>query len=526
MVKGAVWVCCDFNDEGRAEVTAVEGLYKTAAATAKASIGLQASPESEEAVKALLLTPADGGQAQSSDGSLVLVIPQACPELGFCKWDGDGHFDVSGYISKAPPSLAQVVSFVRMVEEAGNRSALFFHMSSKDKRAEGAVLCGAAMILLGDHTATSAWTEILRHCESPDQDPAKAWDKFPQPFSTTGVTTVHSVTVFDCLEALETAKTLGWLDYCTFDIAAWKLMRQKFDASWIIPGEVLAVGEPGTTARNPRFPGLLPGTVDNDKGDYELVAAERFSRRIPSTSSKASTAGTPSTSSTSNEPTPDRPFVVRSTTTEEVTAMGGEDFVSFFKRVDVGCVVRLNFAKEVETELCYQKAFLAGGLCLKAFEFEDGRAPPKDVMENFVQECGRWQEQRREAGLPSCIAVHCKAGLGRTGVMIGVYAHARHAISGTAFHGWARMCRPGAVQTPIQEKCLRNLPAKASRQDSKSRLSLARAILPACFRLPSVKYPDPIQFSIEVPSKQKTKPNPTTKAPLHPTKDPFAWPIL
>eukprot|EP00930_Biecheleria_cincta_P022276 TRINITY_DN16282_c0_g1_i1.p1 TRINITY_DN16282_c0_g1~~TRINITY_DN16282_c0_g1_i1.p1 ORF type:complete len:235 (-),score=34.60 TRINITY_DN16282_c0_g1_i1:647-1300(-) len=106
--------------------------------------------------------------------------------------------------------------------------------------------------------ASQAWDCIAPACPAPSSVPQDAWDRFPGPFSTTGQTSASSLTVLDCLEGLQAARDRKWLqDYHVFDTEGWRFLREKFDASWLIPGEVLALANPTGTAGNPRFPGLL-----------------------------------------------------------------------------------------------------------------------------------------------------------------------------------------------------------------------------------------------------------------------------
>lgn len=48
------------------------------------------------------------------------------------------------------------------------------------------------------------------------------------------------------------------------------------------------------------------------------------------------------------------------------------------------------------------------------------------------------------------MAVHCKAGLGRTGTLIGCYAMKHFRFPAAAFIGWIRIARPGSILGPQQ----------------------------------------------------------------------------
>ena len=59
-----------------------------------------------------------------------------------------------------------------------------------------------------------------------------------------------------------------------------------------------------------------------------------------------------------------------------------------------------------------------------------------------------WQLCEGERG---GIAVHCKAGLGRTGTCIGAYTMKHFGFTAREVIGWFRICRPGSVLGPQQQ---------------------------------------------------------------------------
>lgn len=73
--------------------------------------------------------------------------------------------------------------------------------------------------------------------------------------------------------------------------------------------------------------------------------------------------------------------------------------------------------------------------------FIDGSVPPQSIVDDFLDVA--------EAE-PGAMAIHCKAGLGRTGTLIGIYAMKHFKFPAAAFIGWIRICRPGSILGPQQ----------------------------------------------------------------------------
>merc|ERR1712217_293780 len=74
--------------------------------------------------------------------------------------------------------------------------------------------------------------------------------------------------------------------------------------------------------------------------------------------------------------------------------------------------------------------------------FLDGSCPPSDIIAKFLHIA---------ENEPGAIAVHCKAVLGRTGTLIGLYCMKHYQFPARAFIGWNRICRPGSILGPQQQ---------------------------------------------------------------------------
>ncbi|BFF95696.1 uncharacterized protein DMAD_13044 [Drosophila madeirensis] len=107
-----------------------------------------------------------------------------------------------------------------------------------------------------------------------------------------------------------------------------------------------------------------------------------------------------------------------------------ERYFSYFRDNHVTTVIRLN------AKVYHASSFENAGFDHKDLFFIDGSTPSDAIMKKFLSIC----ETTKGA-----IAVHCKAGLGRTGSLIGAYMMKHYGFSALEAIAWLRLCRPGSV---------------------------------------------------------------------------------
>jgi len=122
---------------------------------------------------------------------------------------------------------------------------------------------------------------------------------------------------------------------------------------------------------------------------------------------------------------------------EGLCTLTPDDYIPYFLKNSVQLVVRLN-------KKCYdERKFTDVGMSFAEHYYLDGSVPPMKILYKVLE---AFEAVPKDKGF----AVHCKAGLGRTGTCIGAYLMKHYKFTASEVIGWMRICRPGCVIGPQQ----------------------------------------------------------------------------
>lgn len=107
-----------------------------------------------------------------------------------------------------------------------------------------------------------------------------------------------------------------------------------------------------------------------------------------------------------------------------------DTYFNYFRQNNVTTIVRLN------VKMYDASRFTGAGFEHRDLYFVDGSTPSDQILKKFLTIC---------ESTNGAIAVHCKAGLGRTGSLISAFIMKHYQFSALEAIAWLRLCRPGSV---------------------------------------------------------------------------------
>lgn len=131
---------------------------------------------------------------------------------------------------------------------------------------------------------------------------------------------------------------------------------------------------------------------------------------------------------------PDQILAMATPSVNAVEGLPPACFKDYFKKNDVSALVRLN------EKLYNDEDFYRERIRVYPMELPDGAEPSEGFIVDFIMLCENEIELRK-----GVVAVHCRAGLGRTGTVIACYLMYKFGMEAKAAIAWVRMCRPGSV---------------------------------------------------------------------------------
>jgi len=131
------------------------------------------------------------------------------------------------------------------------------------------------------------------------------------------------------------------------------------------------------------------------------------------------------------------PSYERHISREGYCTLSPKEYIPYFNKKNVSLVVRLN------KKAYHEEDFVEAGINHVEAFFLDGSCPPMRILQGVV-------EAFESVPQDEAFAVHCKAGLGRTGTCIGAYIMKHYGFTAREIIAWMRICRPGMVIGPQQ----------------------------------------------------------------------------
>jgi len=372
-----------------------------------------------------------------------------------------------------PLGIDVVLDFCQELNNALNKTSTAANVALYCSNRHGAVL--NSLLLIGSFLILERelCTADVLHLIMPEHRPDQMEWTFPRPWCSKQAWSKDALSLQECLHGLEVAVAKHWLHRKSLDGSSRRKIRAAYDAMPFFTFKLLrdsvdgvryednitfwVAADPVTTVIDPSQQPCASDTSETNSRSSSLCSRNSSSSSIFKFASKASFFKSVAKPTDPNKDIsvvndPDRPQHLK-------------DFADWLKN-DLGCVmlVRTNFTDEPNLPLggSYEDFFDHQGIQQVDLPFTDGTSPPDKVVESLLAEVGllldRLKMKTTQKPCNYAVMVHCKSGLGRSMCLLCMLAVALFPdIGATDIFGWARLARPGAIQTAAQERYMRSL---------------------------------------------------------------------
>jgi len=437
-----------------------------------------------------------------------------------------------------PLALDQTLRFCSLLDTEvgkGSHVALVTQQDNFEERANAAVLLGAylmlrlrwdvkrvELVLAAEASAcyNCSWSDARSNVISPTLKVKDCWAGLDMALKMQWLSQ-------ECLQD-DTLTALACSQY--------RAMVSQYDATWLVPGEVAVSADPMSTINDPNpatCRSLLPANVEKEE-EIALTPHSVSSHEIPTKSESPEPVALPNkvyspplfpevpaddcsnctealmpgnvrdTDGESDHSSVDtQPLVGNNylqghnlfqkasschTVCKDYThcassnAVSGpcpKDFVSWCKQRGMTSVIRLNFNEEPGLQE-FGGSYDQTRLLQHGFRHMDipvvdknGGLPDVQTIKGVLEEYGT---HTSDCNPSKAVLVHCKGGFGRSMIIACCLVIYKYDVDGRALLGWARIVRPGAITTSMQETFLCSLRGRA---DLKSYLA-RNAQQPCC----------------------------------------------